>query len=181
MQTNQELQIAASLSLLEKIVAAICVKPDKLSCDVNIGNSLIRVKLTAHPDDVGKIVGSGGEGVTALYSLARLLLSDSGRRVEIEKVAQTDDLKAGYSKFKFIDKWNKSKVEKLLKETVEICFHCKVIIETKEVKDGNIEMIAKFEDAESERGKILGKAISVLFLNVGKNCGRVTYCDVARL
>ncbi len=178
----KESRLAKALALVERTAAAMCYRPDVLRMDVELGNVAARVRLTAHPDDGGRLVGDGGECIAALYSIAKLLAFGSGRTIKFDQVGKTADPSEGYPKFRYVEDWDEAKALALATDLVAVCFPGQeTTVGLRPGKDNSIDLIFGLEDAGGTRALAFGKAASVLFIPIGKVLGRVINADVEPL
>ena len=72
----QKIQIG--LSLVEFMAKALVDHPDQVVV-TNDGSTHLYVKITCHPDDVGKLIGKGGQNADAM----RRILRSVGHRLKM--------------------------------------------------------------------------------------------------
>lgn len=71
-------------NLLEYILIHIVQNPDQVLVEESQTDDTDLYTITVHPDDMGRVIGKGGNVIQAIRTLARIRAMKEGRRVRIE-------------------------------------------------------------------------------------------------
>ncbi len=71
---------------IEFIITHLVKNPADLSVEMVEQEYKTIYRVTAHPDDIGRIIGSRGRTIKAIYKMASVLASQTNERFEIEIV-----------------------------------------------------------------------------------------------
>jgi len=70
--------------LLEYLVGFIVAHPEKVKIEEKETEEEILIKLSVHPEDMGRIIGKEGKVIKAIRSLAHILAIKKKKRLNIE-------------------------------------------------------------------------------------------------
>ena len=120
---DEDLHVAKSLSVVERLAALMCHEPANLKMDVEIGATIISITFVAADTiDSRRLVGTGGGRLTDFNELAMMMLNHVGRRVMLGRVEKKKDIAVPLGNFKANPAWPRKEIELLFKDAVESCF-----------------------------------------------------------
>jgi len=173
-----ELEISKALSVLERLVAAMCRTPSAMRMDARVGGAVIEIKFTvADTVDSSRVVGVGAERLKCLHALASMMFKASGKKVIIGKVEKEKECAIDYTRFVPEDGWNKGLVETLFEDTVATYFPGNgVTVRTEDSGDTTkLFAVVKKMDAAAI---LFAKVAYEIFVPVGIQNGRRIIADV---
>lgn len=71
---------------LEFVLGRLVDHPDELVVTQGEDGAFIFFKISAHPDDIGRVVGKGGSTISAIRSLMEAAAIGTGRKVAVEVI-----------------------------------------------------------------------------------------------
>jgi len=86
--------------LLSYIIEKIVSHPEDIKIEEETEGGLVNLKLQVHPDDMGLVIGKGGNIIRSIRNLLRVKAIKEGKRVNLELIeteANTPDLDSGAS------------------------------------------------------------------------------------
>ena len=72
--------------LLEYIVTSTVDHPESVEIEEKATDEEISLKISVHPEDMGKVIGKGGKIIRAIRQLTHILATKRKRRFNIELV-----------------------------------------------------------------------------------------------
>lgn len=70
--------------LLEYIITAIVDHPEEVKIEERETEDQLLIKITVHSEDMGKVIGKGGEIIKSIRRLAYILATKRKKRLNIE-------------------------------------------------------------------------------------------------
>jgi hypothetical protein len=170
-------------AMLTEVVKAMCKRPELLRVDFEEHGETILVKTWAHPNDSRIIVGSEASHLKAIVKLARLLFAGSHKIVHVLPVNEVPGHKReDYRKFKPSALWPEDKMKDLARrlalsifDRVDVEVRCKV-----ENRVSSLLDVIITGEVDEHSFKRFSSAISVLFIPIGTNYGRMLYATAKR-
>ena len=173
-----EIEISKALAVIERLVAAMCRTPEAMKMDARVGSSVIEIKFTvADTVDSSRIVGVGAERLKCLHALASMMFKASGKKVLIGKVEKEKECAIDYTRFAPAEKWNKTLVETLFKDTVATYFPGNDVAVRTEDSGDTTKLFAVVKKMDSA-AILFGKVAFELFVPIGIAQGRRIIADV---
>lgn len=71
-------------NLLEFILIHIVQYPDQVVVEETLSDELDSYTITVHPEDVGRVIGKGGNIIQSIRAIARVRAIKEGRRIRID-------------------------------------------------------------------------------------------------
>ena len=163
---------------MERIVAAMCRTPEKFRMDSRNGSAVIEIKFTvADTVDSSRVVGVGAERLKCLHALASMMFKASGKKVIIGKVEKEKECAIDYTRFAPAEKWNKTLVETLFKDTVATYFPGNGVVIRMEDSGDTTKLFAVVKKMDAA-AILFGKVVYELFVPIGIQNGRRIVADV---
>lgn len=73
------------IDLINFILAAIVDHPADIKVEErSMGESMFNYTITAHPDDMGKVIGKEGKIIQAIRNVTKILAIKEGNQVRVE-------------------------------------------------------------------------------------------------
>lgn len=72
--------------LVEYIISAIVDHPESVKIEEKETKELLSLKLSVHPEDMGKVIGKGGKIIKAIRRLSHILAIKRKKRLNIELI-----------------------------------------------------------------------------------------------
>ena len=175
---TEELQISRALSVLERLIAAMCRTPARLKMDARVGTSVVEINFTvADTIDSKRIVGVGGNRLTNIQRLASMMLKPSGKKVILGQVEKEKECPVEYTQFEADDGWPRAAIETLFKDTVAAYFpENGVAVRTEDNADTTklFAVVPKLDAAAI----LFARVAYEIFVPIGINAGRRLIADV---
>lgn len=178
---HHQLRVGQALAILERLAAAICIH-DGMKMHAKITSSSIGIQfVVADLSDSKRLVGSRGSHFGALYSLARLMLSETGKLVEFDQVQSLKKEELPSPAFVEKPNWEKSKLKVLFLDCAAACFpRSKIIVETNDKDSGSTYFEFYIDDRAADVEKF-SLAIAYLAKPIGIKHGRRLRTEVKPL
>ena len=164
--------------MLRRIITALCRRPELLEVHYEYSDSVVRIRIVAHPNDAKSIVGGGGGHISALSKLARLLWAHVGcEAVQIMPVESTDHKELRNTKFKARKDWPAKELGELLLDLTEMVFpEASIELVKTPVNDITTHFTLNITPSQHEHPfRKFGGAIAVLWVPMSTKDGHYVY------
>lgn len=182
MSSDQNI-IDSGKAMLIEIITALCHRPDLLTVEFRDEDSTIRIRVCAHPTDARIIVGTGAAHLKAIVSLSRLLFWGSHKLVQIMPIESVEgESEKPYQKFKALEDWQEVKLINLISRLSSAVFRDSTIaVHSSDENDWSSTFEVSIKPVQNIAAvKKFGSAVSILFIPIGTNHGRMIYASVKR-
>ena len=172
------LQTEAGKAILTEVIAAMCHHPDKLKVDYCEDETAIRICILAHPTDA-KIIVADGAPLKSIECLGRLLFWGARKIVQVMPVASTDNADEPYRKFTARPDWKENKLLDLMSRLASLCFKGSTvtIVSIPETNWSSIFSVTVSPQQNEKAFKRFSRSVTVLFVPIGANHGRMIYAN----
>lgn len=181
-------RVSRALSLIEQLAKLVVSRPDSMKLQADIGTALVRLSFVSHRDDVGKLLGRGGEHLSQFKFLLMSMLEGTGMSGVIDEVTPLVNGAVWGPLKQTTGSWPKSAVVALLGDIARACYpDVRSVVSVREA-ERKTRIDAVFE-YEVENRKDFAEAVGLLFLAAGRAAGRklvvdakvATAADLARM
>ena len=76
--------------LVEYIVKALVDKPDQISVNETVGESVTILEIRTAPDDVGKVIGREGRIANSIRAITKAAAAKQNKKVSVEILTDDD-------------------------------------------------------------------------------------------
>lgn len=83
---NASSDIMEIKDLIFELVKAMVDKPEKIEIDVNTGQRTTVININTDKDDIGKVIGKGGNNITAMRGIMENIAAKNKSRISINVI-----------------------------------------------------------------------------------------------